>query len=89
MDLFAFIIVVIVISGVITPLAKGAAHRLSKGPSRADMERLTRLAAELEATEQRLADAERRLELAEERLDFQENLLSPRASRGPADIQPG
>lgn len=80
MDLFVFIIIVIVLSGVVAPLAKGAAHRLSKGQSRADAEKLARIVAELEAAEQRLADAERRLELAEERLDFQEKLLSPRAS---------
>lgn len=80
MDLYVFILVVIVLSGVVAPLAKGAAHRLSKGQSPADRERLARLAAELEAAEQRLSDAERRLHLAEERLDFQEKLLSPRAS---------
>lgn len=83
MDMFTFIIVVVILSGVVAPLAKGAAHRLSKGQSRADTERLARIAAELEAAEQRLSDAERRLHLAEERLDFQEKLLSPRASRDP------
>jgi hypothetical protein len=81
MDIFVFIIIIIVLSGVVAPLAKGAANRLAKGTSRADAERIARIATELEAAEQRLADAERRLMLAEERLDFQENLLSPRASR--------
>ncbi|HSJ05905.1 MAG TPA: hypothetical protein VK936_04330 [Longimicrobiales bacterium] len=86
MDLYVFIIVIVLVSGVVVPLAKGAAHRLAKGTSRADTERLARLAGELETTEQRLSDAERRLQLAEERLDFQENLLAPRASR-PRDEQ--
>lgn len=86
MDVFVFIIIVIILSGVVVPLAKGAATRLSKGTSRADAERLARIAGELEAAEQRLSDAERRLQLAEERLDFQENLLAPRASR-PRDEQ--
>jgi hypothetical protein len=81
MDVFSFIIVVIVLSGVVAPLAKGLGNRLSKGGAPAlDRARLERLAAELEQAEQRLADTERRLEHAEERLDFQEKLLSPRSS---------
>jgi hypothetical protein len=79
MTVLVFVIVVIVLTGIMGPLAKGYGERLSKGgPAAVD---LARLRADLEATEQRLADTERRLELAEERLDFQEKLLSPRNPR--------
>lgn len=80
MDVFSFIIVVIVLSGVVAPVAKGLGNRLAKSGAPADRAKLDRLAAELESAEQRLADTERRLLLAEERLDFQERLLSSRAS---------
>jgi hypothetical protein len=78
MGLFIFIIVAIVLTSIVAPLAKGAGERISRGgPQPGDLQRLR---AELEATEQRLLEAERRLELAEERLDFQEKLLSGRSS---------
>jgi hypothetical protein len=78
MNVFAFVILIIAISAILGPLAKGYGERLSRGgPEPAD---LARLRAELEAAEQRLGDAERRLHLAEERLDFQEKLLSSRSS---------
>jgi hypothetical protein len=80
MNILLFIIIIVVISGVIAPLAKGFAGQLSKGaPDSAD---LRRLAAELERTEQRLSETERRLSDAEERLDFQERLLTSRPPRG-------
>jgi hypothetical protein len=83
MDVFSFIIAIVILSGVVAPLAKGIGSRLAKGGAPAvDRARLDRMAAELEAAEQRLADTERRLMLAEERLDFQERLLSSRSSRG-------
>jgi Flp pilus assembly protein TadB len=77
MTIFVFIIMIIVISSIVAPLAKGYGERLSKGaPENRDIQRLT---TELEQAEQRLAEAERRLLLAEERLDFQEKLLSSRS----------
>lgn len=78
MDVFTFVIAIVILSGVVAPIAKGIGGRLSRGgPATAD---LRRLADELERTEQRLADTERRLGQAEERLDFQERLLGARAS---------
>jgi hypothetical protein len=85
MSVFGFVIIIIVISAIIAPLAKGYGERLSKGgPDPAD---LARLRAEMEAADQRLGDTERRLQQAEERLDFQEKLLSSRSSirRDPLD----
>ena len=85
MSVFGFVILIIIISAIIAPLAKGYGERLSKGgPDPVD---LARLRAELEAAEQRLNDTERRLHLAEERLDFQEKLLSSRSTvrRDPLD----
>jgi hypothetical protein len=80
MNILLFIIIIVVISGVIAPLAKGFAGQLSKSaPDSAD---LRRLAAELERTEQRLSETERRLSDAEERLDFQERLLTSRPPPG-------
>ncbi|CAN5767340.1 hypothetical protein BH23GEM9_BH23GEM9_21860 [soil metagenome] len=77
MTVFTFVIVIVVLSAVVAPLAKGLARRLSKGgPVGADLQRVL---SELEQADQRLADTERRLQLAEERLDFQEKLLGSRA----------
>lgn len=74
MGIFVFIIAAMVLTGILSPIAKGLGDRIGKGgPDNADLQRLR---AELEATEQRLGDAERRLQLNEERLDFQEKLLS-------------
>jgi hypothetical protein len=78
MSVFIFVLIIIFLSAVVAPLAKGLANRLAKGgPASSDV---ARLAAELERAEQRLADTERRLYLAEERLDFQEKLLDSRTS---------
>lgn len=83
MSVFIFIIAIMALTGIISPIAKGIGRRISKGgPDSVDLKRLM---AELEATEQRLADAERRLQLNEERLDFQEKLIS---SRPPAKLPP-
>jgi hypothetical protein len=76
MNILLFIIIIVVISGVIAPLAKGLAGQLAKGSP--DGAEVRRLAAELERTEQRLSEMERRLGDAEERLDFQERLLTSR-----------
>lgn len=78
MGMFTFIIIVVAISGILGPIAKGIGDRLAKGG--ADSGHAAKLKAELEQAEQRIADAERRLQLAEERLDFQEKLLSSRSS---------
>jgi len=86
MGVFTFIIIVVAISAILGPVAKGIGDRLAKG--RPDDGHLAKLMAELEHADQRLADAERRLYLAEERLDFQEKLLSSRSSaRTPPDTQ--
>jgi hypothetical protein len=75
MTVFVFIVVVIFLSGILGPIAKGYARRIAAGgPSPQALQQLQR---ELEQAEQRIADAERRLQHAEERLDFQEKLLSP------------
>jgi hypothetical protein len=78
MGLFTFILIIIVLSAIVGPIAKGLGDRLAKGGP--DTAYLEKLKAELEQADQRIADAERRLELAEERLDFQEKLLSSRSS---------
>lgn len=78
MGLFTFILIIVILSGIVAPIAKGMGDRLAKGTP--DGEHLTKLKAELEQADQRLADTERRLQLAEERLDFQEKLLSSRSS---------
>jgi outer membrane protein TolC len=84
MNLLVMIIGVMVISGILSPIAKGIGRRIGKGgPDSAD---LARIAAALESTEQRLADTERRLHQAEERLDFQEKLLD---SRPAPNLPPG
>jgi hypothetical protein len=83
MDVFTFVIVIVILSGVVVPLAKGLGVRWARGASAVDARTLARLAAELEAAEQRLAETERRLMLAEERLDFQEKLLTARSTRPP------
>ena len=78
MNVFIWIIAIMVVSGILSPIAKGIGRRISKpGPDTGD---LARIAHELERTEQRLSDTERRLHLAEERLEFQEKLLSSRSS---------
>jgi hypothetical protein len=88
MNVFIFVLIIIFLTAVIGPLAKGIGDRIGRsGKPPLDEARLGRLAADLEAADQRLADAERRLHLAEERLDFQEKLLSARASR-PKDAEP-
>jgi hypothetical protein len=81
MGMFTFIIIVVAISAILGPIAKGIGDRLAKsGPTAPD---LAKLRSDLEQADQRLADAERRLMQAEERLDFQEKLLSPRAGTRP------
>jgi division protein CdvB (Snf7/Vps24/ESCRT-III family) len=78
MGIFVFILIIMVLSGIVAPIAKGLGDRLAKGaPNNKD---LAQLRAELERADERLAEAERRLQLAEERMDFQEKLLSSRSS---------
>jgi uncharacterized membrane protein (DUF106 family) len=84
MGMFTFILVIVILSAIFAPIAKGLGERLSKGAP--DNRDLARLREELERADQRLADAERRLQQAEERMDFQEQLLSSRSS---ARIPPG
>lgn len=74
MTVFVFVVVVIALSSIVSPIAKGYARRLAA--SAPTPEALRRLQSELEQAEQRIADTERRLQLAEDRLDFQEKLLS-------------
>ena len=82
MSVFFWIIAIMVVSGILSPIAKGIGRRISKpGPDTGD---LARIAQELERTEQRLSDTERRLQMAEERLEFQEKLLS---SRPPGQLR--
>lgn len=76
MNLFILIILVMVVSGILSPIAKGIGRRISQPPT--DTADLARIAQELERTEQRLSETERRLQQAEERLEFQEQLLSSR-----------
>ena len=78
MGVFTFVLVIIILSAIVAPIAKGYGDRLAKGG--ADGRDLAKLRAELERTDQRLAETERRLQLAEERMDFQEQLLSSRSS---------
>lgn len=78
MGMFTFILIIVILSGIFAPIAKGLGERLSKGAP--DNRDLARLKEELERAEQRLAETERRLQLAEERMDFQEQLLSSRSS---------
>jgi hypothetical protein len=78
MTVFMFVIMIIILTAIVGPLAKGYGERLSKGAP--DNRMLARMTEELERAEQRLSDTERRLQLAEERLDFQEKLLSSRSS---------
>jgi hypothetical protein len=75
MTVFMFVLIIIFLSAVVAPLAKGIGDRLAKGE--VSSAELRRLIATLEQTEQRLSDAERRLQHAEDRLDFQEKLLGP------------
>lgn len=78
MGVFMFVLVIIILSAIIAPIAKGFGDRLAKGgPESRD---LAKLRAELEQADERLGEAERRLAQAEERLDFQEKLLSARSS---------
>lgn len=77
MDLFVFITIVIVVSGILGPLAKGLGRRIGKGGDSPELQVLRQALAE---AEQRLTETERRLAMAEERLDFQENLLTKRAT---------
>lgn len=78
MSLLYFILLLVVLTAIFEPLAKGIAKRIGNGGG--DPAELKRLRTLLEDTEQRLQDAERRLQQAEERLDFQEKLLSSRSS---------
>jgi hypothetical protein len=78
MGVYAFILVIIILSAIIAPIAKGLGDRLAKGAP--DGRDIARLKAELERADQRLAETERRLQLAEERMDFQEQLLSARST---------
>jgi hypothetical protein len=82
MTLFIFIVIVIFLSGILSPIAKGYSRRIAAGGTSPKM--LQELSDELERAEQRIADAERRLHDAEERLDFQEKLLGP-PSAAPRD----
>jgi hypothetical protein len=76
MGVFTFVLIIIILSAIVAPIAKGLGDRLAKGAP--DGAALARLKAELERADQRLTDTERRLQLAEERMDFQEQLLSSR-----------
>ncbi|HEX6309366.1 MAG TPA: hypothetical protein VFZ69_14315 [Longimicrobiales bacterium] len=78
MPVLAFVLVIIFLTAVVAPLAKGIGERI--GRSGGSGEDLVKLREELERADQRLAETERRLQLAEERLDFQEKLLSSRSS---------
>jgi hypothetical protein len=87
MTILVFILMVVVISSIVAPLAKGYGERLSKGAP--DNREIQRVLTELERAEQRIADTERRLLLAEERLDFQEKLLSTRSAERRGNLPPG
>jgi hypothetical protein len=78
MGVYTFILVIIILSAIVAPIAKGLGDRLAKGAP--DSRDLARLKAELERADQRLTETERRLQLAEERMDFQEQLLSSRST---------
>jgi len=78
--IFVFIIIVVGLTAVGSPIADGIARRIAKGDTGGSREDLDRLAGELDKTSQRLEDTERRLQQAEERLDFQEKLLTSRSS---------
>ncbi|MGH7466276.1 MAG: hypothetical protein ACREK1_13925 [Longimicrobiales bacterium] len=82
--MFTFILIIIILSGVVAPVAKGLGGRLAKGAP--DSRELGRLRTELERVDQRLTETERRLQLAEERMDFQEQLLSSRSA--PRNLPP-
>jgi hypothetical protein len=73
-----FVVIMVALTVVLEPLAKGFARRIGNTPT--DAAELARLRTLLEETDTRLQDAERRLRDAEERLDFQERLLSTRSS---------
>jgi hypothetical protein len=75
MTVFIFVVVVIFLSGILSPIAKGYSRRIAAGGASPKV--LQELREELERAEQRIAEAEHRLHLAEERLDFQEKLLGP------------
>jgi hypothetical protein len=77
-SIFFFLLLLVVLTGVLGPLARGFAARMGNTPS--DAAELARLRTLLEDADMRLQDAERRLRDAEERLDFQEKLLSSRSS---------
>lgn len=81
MGVFMFVLIIIILSAIVAPIAKGFGERLGRGGP--DSRDLAELRSELERADQRLAEAERRLELAEERMDFQEKLLSSRSSATP------
>jgi hypothetical protein len=73
-SILSFVVLLVVLTAVLEPLAKGIAKRIGNTPS--DAEELKRLRTLMEDADMRLQDAERRLREAEERLDFQEKLLS-------------
>lgn len=78
MGVFTFVLIIIILSAIVAPIAKGLGDRLAKGAP--DSRDLARLRAEIERADQRLTETERRLQLAEERMDFQEELLSSRST---------
>jgi hypothetical protein len=71
MGVFTFVLVIIILSAIIAPIAKGLGDRLATGAP--DGRDLARLKAELERADQRLAETERRLQLAEDEWTFRSN----------------
>ena len=69
-----FVLAIIFLAAVVSPIAKGIAERIARSGGTASPD-TKRLEAALQQTEQRLADSERRLGSMEERLEFYEKLL--------------
>jgi hypothetical protein len=69
-----FILSIVFVIGVLSPIAKAVAARIAR-PGDASGAETKRLTGALHAAEQRIAESERRIGSMEERLDFYEKLL--------------
>ncbi len=81
-EIFLFVLALVVGA----PIAKAIAVRIARGQPTLPPEAVQRLRQEIEATEQRAADADKRVGELEDRVDFLERLLQ--APKSPPPLAP-
>ncbi len=82
-EIFIFVLVLVIGA----PIAKAFAARIARAQPTLPPDVVQRLRQEIEATEQRAADADKRVAELEDRVDFLERLLQ--APKSPPLVPPG